>query len=53
MYSTQRHIEYERQRTEQRRVEERTKLIQGLFLAPLFLLGPFIILWLIVIVTQN
>jgi len=53
MYSTQRQIDYERQRTKEREAEQRVKLIQGLFLAPLFLLGPFIILWLIIIVTQN
>ena len=47
MYSTRRHIEYERQRTEQRQAEERTKFIQGLFFIPVFFLGPFIILWLI------
>jgi hypothetical protein len=53
MYSTQRQLEAERQRIKEREAEQRAKLIQGLFLAPLFLLGPFIILWLIIIVTQN
>jgi hypothetical protein len=52
MYSTQRQIEAERQRTKEKETEYRTRFIQGLFLAPLLLLGPFIILWLIVIVSK-
>jgi len=52
MYSTQRQIEAERQRVKEREAEQRARFIQGLFLAPLFLLGPFIILWLIIIVSK-
>jgi hypothetical protein len=52
MYSTQRQIEGERQRVKEREAEQRARFIQGLFLAPLFLLGPFIILWLIVIISK-
>jgi cobalamin biosynthesis protein CobD/CbiB len=52
MYSTQRLIEAERKRIKEREAEQRVRFIQGLFLAPIFLLGPFIILWLIIIVSK-
>jgi hypothetical protein len=45
MYSTQRQIDYEQQRTKEREVEQRTKLIQGMILAPILLLGWFPILY--------
>jgi hypothetical protein len=45
MYSTQRQIEGERQRVQQREAEQRTKLIQGMILAPILLLGWFPALW--------
>jgi hypothetical protein len=45
MYSTQRHIEYERQRVKEREAEQRVKLVQGIILAPIFLLGWFPIVW--------
>jgi hypothetical protein len=47
MYSTQRQIDYERQRRQEREAEQRTKLIQGMILAPVFLLGWFPILWIV------
>ena len=47
MYSTQRQIEYERQRTKEREAEKRAKLIQGMILAPVLMLGWFPILWII------
>jgi hypothetical protein len=50
MYSTQQQIESERRRIKEREAEQRARFIQGLFLAPVFILGPFIIPWLIVIV---
>jgi hypothetical protein len=46
MYSTQRQIDYERQRVKEREAEQRTKLIQGMILAPVLVLGWFPILWL-------
>ena len=45
MYSTQRQMDYEQQRTKEREVEQRTKLIQGMILAPILLLGWFPILY--------
>ena len=45
MYSTQRQIEYERQKTKERETEQRAKLIQGMILAPVLMLGWFPILW--------
>jgi hypothetical protein len=50
MYSTQRQIETERRRTKEKEAEYHAKFIQGLFLAPLFLLSPFIILWLMIVI---
>jgi hypothetical protein len=47
MYSTQQQIEYERQRTKEREAEQRAKLIQGMILAPVLMLGWFPILWII------
>ena len=47
MYSTQRQIDYERQRIKEREEEQRTKLIQGMILAPVLVLGWFPILWII------
>jgi hypothetical protein len=45
MYSTQRQIDYEQQRTKGREAEQQVKLIQGIILAPVFLLGWFPILY--------
>ena len=45
MYSTQRQIDYERQRIQEREAEQRTKIIQGMILAPIMFLGWFPILW--------
>jgi hypothetical protein len=45
MYSTQRQIESERQRVKEREAEQRVKLVQGIILAPIFLLGWFPIVW--------
>ena len=47
MYSTQRQIDYEKQRVKEREAEQRTKLIQGMILAPVFLLGWFPIVWIL------
>jgi hypothetical protein len=47
MYSTQRQIEYEKQRVKEREAEQRAKLIQGMILAPVFLLGWFPIVWIL------
>jgi hypothetical protein len=47
MHSTQRQIDYERQRTKKRESEQRTKLIQGMFLVPVFLIGWFPIVWIL------
>jgi hypothetical protein len=47
MYSTQRQIESERQRVKEREAEQQTKLIQGMILAPVFLLGWFPIVWIL------
>jgi hypothetical protein len=47
MYSTQRQIESEKQRTAEREAEQRSKLIQGMILAPIFLFGWFPIVWLL------
>jgi hypothetical protein len=45
MYSTQRLIEAEKERIKQRESEQRIKLIQGMFLVPVFLIGWFPIVW--------
>jgi hypothetical protein len=45
MYSTQRLIEAEKERIKQRETEQRTKLIQGMILVPVFLIGWFPIVW--------
>jgi hypothetical protein len=50
MYSTQRQIEAERRRTKEKEAEFRARFIQGLFLAPLIFLSPFIVLWLMIII---
>ena len=47
MYSTQRQIESEKQRVKDREAEQRTRLIQGMILAPVFLLGWFPIVWIL------
>jgi hypothetical protein len=47
MYSTQRQIDYERQRIQERESQQRTRLIQGIILAPIMFLGWFPILWII------
>jgi hypothetical protein len=47
MYSTQRQIDYERQRIKEREAEQRAKLIQGMILAPILLLGWFPIMWIL------
>jgi len=47
MYSTQRQIESEKQRVKEREAEQRTKLIQGMILVPVFLLGWFPIVWIL------
>jgi len=47
MYSTQRQLEAERQRVKEREAEQRVKLIQGMILAPVFLLGWFPIVWIL------
>ena len=47
MYSTQRQIEAERQRVKEREAEQRSKLIQGIILAPIMFLGWFPILWIL------
>jgi len=47
MYSTQRQIDYEQQRTKERKAEQRAKLIQGMILAPILLLGWFPIVWIL------
>jgi hypothetical protein len=47
MYSTQRQIEVERQRSEEKEAERRSNLIQGMILAPVFLLGWFPIVWIL------
>jgi hypothetical protein len=48
MYSTQRQLEAERQRVKEREAEQRVKLIQGMILAPVFLLGWFPIVWILI-----
>ena len=47
MYSTQRQIDYERQRIQERESQQRTRLIQGIILAPIMFLGWFPILWIV------
>ena len=47
MYSTQRQIDYERQRVKEREAEQRVRLIQGMILVPVFLMGWFPILWIL------
>jgi hypothetical protein len=47
MYSTQRQIEYEKQRRQERESLQRTRLIQGMILAPILMLGWFPILWIL------
>jgi hypothetical protein len=47
MYSTQRQIDYDRQRRQEREAEQRVRLIQGMILAPVFLLGWFPIVWIL------
>jgi hypothetical protein len=47
MYSTQRQMGYEQQRTKEREAEQRAKLIQGMILAPIFLLGWLPIVWIL------
>jgi uncharacterized membrane protein len=47
MYSTQRQIEYEKQRRQEKESLQRTRLIQGMIIAPIFLLGWFPIVWIL------
>jgi hypothetical protein len=47
MYSTQRQIDYERQRTKEREAEQRAKLIQGMILVPVIFLGWYPIVWIL------
>jgi hypothetical protein len=47
MYSTQRHIEYERQRVQEREAEQRTKLIQGMILVPVLFVGWYPLVWIL------
>jgi hypothetical protein len=47
MYSSFRQIEYERKRMKEREAEQRSKLIHGIILAPVLLLGWFPILWIL------
>jgi hypothetical protein len=47
MYSTQRQIEYERKRQQEKESLQRTRLIQGMILAPILMLGWFPILWIL------
>jgi hypothetical protein len=47
MYSTQRQIEYEKQRTKEREAEQRSRLIQGILLVPVFLIGWYPIVWIL------
>ena len=45
MNSTQRIVEAERERRREREAEQRTKLIQGIILAPVLMLGWYPIVW--------
>jgi hypothetical protein len=45
MYSSFRQIEYERKRQQEKESLQRTRLIQGIILAPIMFLGWFPILW--------
>jgi hypothetical protein len=45
MYSTQQQIERERQKIKEREEDQRTRLIQGMILAPIMFLGWFPIVW--------
>jgi uncharacterized membrane protein len=45
MYSSFRQIEYERKRQQEKEALQRTRLIQGMILAPIMFLGWFPILW--------
>jgi len=45
MYSTQQQIEREKQRRQEREEDQRTRLIQGMILAPIMFLGWFPIVW--------
>jgi uncharacterized membrane protein len=45
MYSSFRQIEYERKRQQEKESLQRTRLIQGIILAPIFLFGWFPIVW--------
>ena len=47
MYSTQQQIDYERRRLKEQEAEQRTKLIQGMMLAPIMFLGWFPIVWIL------
>jgi len=47
MYSTQRQIDYERQKQQEKESQQRTRLIQGMILTPVLLLGWFPILWIL------
>ena len=47
MYSSFRQIEYERKRQQEKESQQRTRLIQGMILAPILLLGWFPILWML------
>jgi hypothetical protein len=47
MYSTQRQIESEKQRVKEREAEQRTRLIQGIILVPVFLVGWYPIVWIL------
>ena len=47
MYSTQRLIEVEKQRRQEKESEQRTRLIQGIILVPVFLIGWYPIVWIL------
>jgi hypothetical protein len=47
MYSTQRLIEAEQEKIKQREAEQRTKLIQGIILAPVLLAGWYPVVWIL------
>jgi hypothetical protein len=48
MYSSFRQIEYERKRIKEKEADQRTRIIQGMILAPVLFLGWFFILWIFV-----
>ena len=48
MYSTQKQIDAERQRTKEKEAINRANLIKGMIMAPIYLFGWMPVLWIVI-----